>query len=150
MNRLLVLTAIFFMFSYTFAQYPIDKDIEVGKKEINNFLVKNGFTFYKEKEIDFPDTNNTPTRQCIDLSYKQEITVSLYYNSYGNIKTISIVTFNHSIMSKVLKIYNFDNWTYLTKDRDFFGSQSYYKYGSYYIKMPHGNIAQIWIQKTPF
>jgi hypothetical protein len=84
------------------------QDSLIGAKKMQKLMTDSGFTFYKANK--YPKINSAG--KTLELLYKEEVTVDIYFNDYNNIKSIAIRTGNDSVIDKLKKIVGFDKWQY--------------------------------------
>ncbi|WP_272973349.1 MULTISPECIES: hypothetical protein [Croceibacter] len=84
------------------------QDSLIGTKKMKKLMTDNGFTFYKANE--YPKRNGID--KTLNILYKEEVTVDIYFNDYNNIESIAIRTGNDSVINELKKIAGFEKWKY--------------------------------------
>jgi hypothetical protein len=111
MKKLLLVTNLIILFSfYCFSQeIPIGNDVKEGGKAMKSLMISNGFTFFKEKYVPIKSTGE----KYYEQSYKEEITLTIWYNEYDNIECIWFNSLDKTNYARVKKKYNSDDWKYI-------------------------------------
>tara|TARA_R110000851_G_C12979774_1_gene556233 strand:+ start:551 stop:1015 length:465 start_codon:yes stop_codon:yes gene_type:complete len=130
-----ILTSLFFIFSIQlmYSQLPMKQDSVIGTKKMKSLMTNNGFTFYKANE--YPKRNGI--KKTLNLLYKEEVEVDIYYNDFNNIESIAIRTGNDKIIDKIKKIVGFDKWTYAYTEEKNFEKNDVYKLNDYYCQFAY-------------
>ncbi|MCB0459098.1 MAG: hypothetical protein KDC74_03665 [Flavobacteriaceae bacterium] len=90
-------------------------------------MSKSGFTLYKSNEYN----EDGKLGKSLNLLYKEEITVDIYYNEFNNIESIAIRTGNDKVIEMLKKIVGFDKWTYAYTEERLFEKNDVYKLNGY-------------------
>lgn len=116
--------------SISLSQLPMGEDIDAGAAEIKKLMAIHDFTYFKETE--HPPEQGLPER--INIMYKEEVEVDIYFNVYRNIEIIAFRTGNEKIIDRLKLIVGFDKWTY-AYTRDNPEQEEVYQYGDYYCRL---------------
>ncbi len=108
MKRFLIALLLIFSIQFSYCQLPMKQDSLIGAEKMQKLMTDNGFTFYKANK--YPKINSSG--KALELLYKEEVTVSIYFNEYNNIRSIAIRTGNDSVIDKLKKIVGFAKWQY--------------------------------------
>ena len=90
-------------------------------------MTDNGFTFYKANE--YPKRNGI--KKTLNLLYKEEVEVDIYYNDFNNIESIAIRTGNGKVIDKIKKIVGFEKWVYVYTEEKMFEKNDVYELNDY-------------------
>lgn len=119
--------------SKNFGQIPIAEDINIGKAKLLMTFKKNGFTFIKESKLRPYKTNpvtgkrDIPDDEFFEILFKEEITLDVFYNRFGNITNILIRTEDLDYFEKLKNMFSFSKWIFDNKYIDFgHNHMSYY------------------------
>lgn len=148
--RILLLMCCLFLFNLSYSQIPIGKDVKKGKAELIAFMKTEGFTFFKEsleqaKKYNYETKkHDIPADKYYQILFKEEISISLYFNEYENIDAIYVRLNNNKNKENFLNAIDFKNtWEYKYSNEDITGTDLIYKKGENFAKIPLGGIIQV-------
>jgi hypothetical protein len=103
------------------------QDSLIGTKKMKSLMANYDFTFYRANE--YPKFNGI--KKNLNLLYKEEVEVDIYYNDFNNIESIAIRTGNDKVIDKIKKIVEFDKWVYAYTEEKMFEKRKVYKLNGY-------------------
>lgn len=112
MKRFIISLISILSVQFSFCQLPMKQDSIIGTMKMRKLMADNGFTLYKANE--YPKRNRI--EKTLNLLYKEEVTVDIYFNDYNNIESIAIRTGNDKVIGKLKEIVGFNKWEYQSNE----------------------------------
>jgi predicted small secreted protein len=127
--------------TYCNAQMPIGKDIKEANIIVKSLMAEGSFTLFKEKYLmtkrynEVTGLHDLPGDKYIYQTYKEEISISLWYNQFDNVETIWFEPYSHEHLEKLKKVLHYDEWLYIRTFETFVGKRKVYTWKGYTITL---------------
>ena len=150
MKKLFSLLVISFLSFGLSGQIPIGKDKDEGSEAVIRHMKDLGYTLYNQETTHAMKFNRVTEQADIIgeeykvVRFKEEITFSIYYNSYGNITSVYVHFESFDMRERFLQDYQLNTWTLIKTRTDVLGEDLIFKIDDYYALLPlDNNIPQV-------
>ena len=123
MKQFLIIILTICSIQIAYAQLPMKKDSVIGTKQMKKLMVENGFNFYKQEV--HPKNGNL--NKSLEVFYKEEVRLNIWYNDFNNIENIAIYTGNESFVDEIKNVVEYDKWIFSHTEKDFLHTNRIYK-----------------------
>ena len=136
MRKIITLITFLLISIASIGQLPIGKNKNSGKKEFIALLKSNGYHYLNESVQHLYGYNketkkwDVPSEEYIEILFKEEFTVNIYYNKYDNIRSIAIDFENEKNKKKLLSIFNYNKWKLIRENAKY--KEMTFRVGDFY------------------